>query len=97
MAPSVSGSISPAAAVAAPPPCCKAAAASIAPSGSTWGMTAAPAPQTSTAQMSTCTTATEATPKILPIISSKGRTDETTTSNTRDDFSSMTLCITMAP
>jgi len=47
--------------------------------------------------MSTCTTATEATPKILPIISSKGRTDETTTSNTRDDFSRMTLCITMAP
>ena len=65
--------------------------------GTRWGMTSVPTPTTSTPQINTCTTATDATPRILPIISWNGRIDETTTSSTRLFFSSMTLCITIAP
>ena len=43
------------------------------------------------------TTATEATPSILPSIRSKGLTDETITSSTRLFFSSITDCITIEP
>ena len=60
-------------------------------------MTSAPTPHTSTPQMSTCTTATEAIPRILPSISRKGLIEETTTSSTRLFFSSMTDCMTIAP
>ena len=65
--------------------------------GMRWGITAAPMPQISTPQMATCTTATEAMPRILPIIRSKGRTEETMTSSTRLFFSSITDCMTICP
>ena len=60
-------------------------------------MTKEPSTTISTPQMSTCTTATAATPRILPSMSWKGRTEETITSSTRFCFSSMTDCMTMAP
>ena len=74
-----------------------ACAPAITSAGIRWGMSSAPTPQISTPQIRIWTTATEATPRILPIISSKGRTDETTTSSTRLFFSSMTDCMTMPP
>ena len=66
-------------------------------SGIIAGSTAALNPHTSTAQMATCVTATDATPKILPIISSKGLTLDTNTSSTRLPFSSITEVITIEP
>ena len=60
-------------------------------------MTKLPTPTISTPQMTICTTATEAMPRILPIIRSKGRTEETITSSTRLFFSSMTDCMTIEP
>ena len=59
-----------------------------------------PTPSTSTAVSTTqrrnCVRATQATPIILPNISSVAFTEDTSTSTTRLDFSSMTLCITIA-
>ena len=78
-------------------PCCMAWALAITSSGIRWGITKAPTPAISTPQSSTCTIATEATPRILPIIRSKGRTDETITSSTRLFFSSITDCMTIDP
>lgn len=65
--------------------------------GMSCGRTIAPTAKISTPQMSTWTTATRATPRILPSIRSKGRTEETTTSSTRLFFSSMTDCMTIEP
>ena len=78
-------------------PCCMAWALAITSSGIRWGITRAPTPAISTPQINTCTMATEATPRILPIIRSNGRTDETITSSTRLFFSSITDCMTIAP
>ncbi len=78
-------------------PCRRASAPAITSSGMIIGMTMLPRPTISTPQMRICTTATDATPRILPSIRSKGRTEETITSSTRLFFSSMTDCMTIAP
>ncbi len=77
-------------------PCCMACTPASTSAGIMCTATAAPTAQ-STPQISTCTTATEATPSILPSIRSKGRTDDTITSSTRLFFSSMTDCMTIEP
>ena len=51
----------------------------------------------STIHRKNCVRATRATPIILPNMRSTAWTDEMSTSTTREDFSSMTLCITMEP
>ena len=49
----------------------------------------------STIQRKNCVRATHATPIIFPNMSSVALTDETSTSTTLLDFSSITLCITI--
>ena len=78
-------------------PCCIASTLCMMSEGMSAGIASALTPHMSTPQMSTCTAATAATPRILPIIMSKGLTDETITSSTREFFSSMTLCMTIPP
>ena len=47
--------------------------------------------------MTTCVSPIAPMPSTLPIMSWNGRTDETMTSTTRLDFSSITPCITTPP
>ena len=77
-------------------PCCMACTPSIISGGIICATASAPTTH-SAPQISTCTTATDATPSILPSIRSKGLTDETITSSTRLFFSSITDCITIEP
>ena len=65
--------------------------------GKTAGIMTALDKSISALHTATCVAATRATPRTLPINISNGFTVETITSKMRDDFSSITLCITIEP
>ena len=65
--------------------------------GTSADIIAAPTPQMSMAHIATCVAATAATPRILPVMSWKGETLDTSTSSTRLPFSSMTEVMTIEP